>query len=134
MAIVNLKPSPLVKSGELTPEFVEAYSASLNEPQWMTARRLEALRVFRDTPAPQRTDELWRRVDLSQFKLDQVIASIPLSNNAPNPAEIEAWSASLRESNALGWVLNVDGSNAQSHLDSVPAENGVIFTDFATAI
>ena len=37
----------------------------------MTDRRLEALRVFRDTPAPNRHDEVWRRVDLSQFKLDQ---------------------------------------------------------------
>jgi len=78
MAVVQplFKPAPLVKSGELTREFVEAYSHALNEPEWMLARRLEALRVFRDTPAPNRFDELWRRVDLSQFKLDQMIASI----------------------------------------------------------
>lgn len=78
MAVVQpiVKPAPLVKSGELTREFVEAYSAALSEPEWMTTRRLEALRVFRDTPAPNRFDELWRRVDLSAFKLDQIIAAM----------------------------------------------------------
>ena len=78
MAVVQpmLRPAPLVKSGELTREFVEAYSKSLGEPDWMLSRRLEALRVFRDTPSPNRFDELWRRVDLSQFKLDQIIAGL----------------------------------------------------------
>ncbi|HSO13550.1 MAG TPA: hypothetical protein VLT51_14330, partial [Anaerolineales bacterium] len=78
MAVVQplLKPAPLVKSGDVTREFVEAYSHALNEGDWMLHRRLEALRVFRDTPAPNRHDELWRRVDLSTFKLDQMIAAI----------------------------------------------------------
>ncbi|NJM40757.1 MAG: hypothetical protein HC853_08280, partial [Anaerolineae bacterium] len=65
MAIAILKPSPVVKAGELNREFVEAYGKALGEPEWMTERRLEAFRVFRDTPAPNRHDELWRRVDLS---------------------------------------------------------------------
>ncbi len=71
-----MKPAPLVKSGDLTREFVEAYSHALNEDAWMLSRRLEALRVFRDTPAPNRYDELWRRVDLSRLKLDQLLAAI----------------------------------------------------------
>lgn len=71
-----LKPTPLVNSGELSREFVEAYSKAIHDPEWMSTRRLEALRVFRDTPAPNRHDELWRRVDLSQFKLDQMLAAI----------------------------------------------------------
>ncbi len=71
-----MKPAPLVKSGDLTREFVEAYSNALNEDAWMLSRRLEALRVFRDTPAPNRYDELWRRVDLSRLKLDQLLAAI----------------------------------------------------------
>lgn len=71
-----LKPAPVVRSGELTREFVEAYSAALNDPDWMRQRRLEALRVFRDTPPPNRHDELWRRVDLSAFKLDRILAAM----------------------------------------------------------
>ena len=112
MAIVTLKPAPLVKSGELTREFVEAYSASLNDPEWLAARRLEALRVFRDTPAPQRTNELWRRVDLSAFKLDQVIPAISAGVSVA-PGAFDDLVTSLSESNSPGWVLHVDGGHVQ---------------------
>jgi len=75
-----LKPAPVVRAGDLTREFVESYAAALDEPAWMTARRLEALRVFRDTPPPNRHDELWRRVDLSAFRLDAILAGITPAN------------------------------------------------------
>ena len=81
MSIAILKPSPVVKTGEVNREFVEAYGKALGEPEWMTERRLEAFRVFRDTPAPNRHDELWRRVDLGQFKLDALLKSIDVKNN-----------------------------------------------------
>jgi Fe-S cluster assembly protein SufD len=126
MAIVNLKPSPLVKSGELTRETIEAYSASLNDPEWMQARRLEALRVFRDTPAPQRSDELWRRVDLSQFKLDQLLAM--LGSDVPAPATLPA------PDGTPGRVAHVNGVSAGTYLDPALAQQGVIFTDLATAL
>src|SRR5450759_880962 len=111
MAIVNIKPSPLVKSGELTRGNLEAYSASLNDPDWMLARRLEALRVLRDTPPPERTYEIWRRVDLSQFKLDQLLAT--LATSAPAPVVKE------RPAGAPGWVAHVNGASAGTYLDPV---------------
>ena len=132
MAIVNLKSSPVVKSGELTREFVEAWAASLNEPEWMTARRLEALRVFRDTPAPQRSDELWRRVDLSAFKLDQIIPTISAPITAAAGAHNDSL-ATLSASSAPGWVMHVDGGHVQCHIDPALAEQGVIFADIASA-
>jgi Fe-S cluster assembly protein SufD len=136
MAIVNLKPAPLVKSGEasqLTREFVEAYSASLNEPEWMKARRLEALRVFRDTPAPQRSDELWRRVDLSAFKLDQLITSVTPAGKAETSGAFEDFASPLRASNAPGWMLHGDGGPVQRHLSPTLAGQGVVFADLASA-
>ena len=132
MAIVNLKPSPLVKSGELTREFVEAYAAAQNDPEWLTARRLEALRVFRDTPAPQRSDELWRRVDLSVFKLEQVIPAISAGVSAA-PGAFDGLIEEITASNAPGWALHVDGGLVQRYLDPPLAAQGVIFTDLATA-
>ena len=133
MAIVNLKPSPLVKSGELTREFVEAYSASLNDPEWLAARRLEALRVFRDTPAPQRSDELWRRVDLSTFKLDQLIPAISAGVSAA-PGAFDDLTTTLKASNAPGWALHADGGLVQRYLDPALAAQGVVFSDLATAV
>ncbi|MCS6774172.1 MAG: Fe-S cluster assembly protein SufD [Thermoflexales bacterium] len=76
-----LKPAPVVKPGELNRERVEAYSAALGDPEWLAARRMDAFRVFRDTPAPNRHDELWRRVDLSLFNLERVIAAVDPSEN-----------------------------------------------------
>jgi len=107
---VLLKPSPVVKAGELTLESVLAYSRALNEPEWMTERRAEAFRVFRDTPAPNRHDELWRRVDLGQFKLAEILSSIDAGSN-----EVET---------ALHSPLSADELKAK----------GVIFADFATAV
>lgn len=103
-----LKPAPVVKAGELTRERVEAYSAALGEPTWMLARRLEALRVFRDTPAPNRHDELWRRVDLSTFKLDLILSGITPENT----------------------VLDV----RRSRLPTGMAQRGVVFTSLETAM
>jgi Fe-S cluster assembly protein SufD len=134
MVIVNLKPAPLVKSGELTLEFVEAYSAAQGDPEWLAARRLEALRVFRDTPAPQRSDELWRRVDLSTFKLDQVIPAISAGVSvAPGAFDELISTVASGTSNTPGWMLHVDGGHVQHSLAPDLAAQGVIFTDLATA-
>ncbi|MCS6848258.1 MAG: Fe-S cluster assembly protein SufD [Anaerolineae bacterium] len=103
-----LKPAPVVKAGELSREFVEAYSAALGDPAWLLARRLEALRVFRDTPAPNRHDELWRRVDLSTFKLDVILSGITPANT----------------------VLDVKRSRLPAGL----TQQGVIFTSLQTAM
>ncbi len=134
MAIVTLKPAPLVKSGELTREFVEAYAAAAGDPAWLTARRLEALRVFRDTPAPQRTDELWRRVDLTAFKLDQILANIQLP---AGPGDLDADGQRFLDlftnADAPGVIAHVDGALAVSRLDTAVRAQGVIFTDLQWA-
>jgi len=110
MAIALLKPTPVVKAGELTRERVTEYGHALGEPEWMTERRLEAFRIFRDTPAPNRHDELWRRVDLSRFKLDQILASVDVATN-----EVKTELISPIDAQAL-------------------AAQGVVFADFATAV
>jgi len=110
MAVVQpvLKPAPVVRAGDLTREFVEGYSNALGDPAWMTARRLEALRVFRDTPAPNRHDELWRRVDLSALKLDLILSGITSANT----------------------VLDVK----RSRLSAEWSRQGVVFTSLETAM
>jgi len=77
MAIAAMKPAPVLKPGEITRERVEAFSAARHEDAAMLARRLEALRVLKDTPPPNRWDETWRRVDLGALKMDALLAAIP---------------------------------------------------------
>jgi Fe-S cluster assembly protein SufD len=132
MSIAVLKPAPLVKSGDLTREAVEAYSAAMNEPAWMKERRLEAWHLFKETPAPNRHDEIWRRVDLSQFKLDQLLPTI--SAEGKLPAAPSDWAALSTAANAPGWILHVDGVAIQHRADKLLVEKGVLFIDLATAI
>jgi Fe-S cluster assembly protein SufD len=132
MSIAVLKPAPLVKSGDLTRETVEAYSAALDEPTWMRERRLEAWRLFRETPAPNRHDEIWRRVDLSQLRLEQMLPTVRVGDAAPSvPTE---WSALATADAAPGWILHVDGVAVQHRADAALVEQGVLFVDMATAI
>jgi Fe-S cluster assembly protein SufD len=132
MTIAVLKPAPLVKTGEFTKEAVEAYSKALGEPVWMTARRVEAWRLFKETPPPNRHDELWRRVDLSQFKLDQLLPAVAVDKKIPAaPAD---WSALANAANTPGWLLHVDGYAVQHRADKALGEKGVLFVDLATAI
>ena len=132
MSVVQpmLKPAPLVKSGELTREFVEAYSHALNEPVWMMARRLEALRVFRDTPAPNRFDELWRRVDLSLFKLDQMIASITPGGEGATATQTAPMNADELKKLGVVFVSFEDAvRDHQDLLDKFYMTEGVKLTD-----
>lgn len=132
MSIAVLKPAPLVKSGDLTREAVEAYSAALHEPTWMRERRLEAWRLFRETPAPNRHDEIWRRVDLSQFRLEQMLPTVSIPD--ATPVVPQGWSALETADAAPGWMLHVDGVALQHRADASLVEQGVLFVDLATAI
>ena len=127
-----MKPTPLMKSGDLTRETVEAYSAALGEPVWMRDRRLEAWRLFRETPVPNRHDEIWRRVDLSQFRVDQILSAVRIEGALPTPPQ--EWSALATASAAPGWILHVDGTAIQHRADAALVEQGVLFVDMATAI
>ncbi len=132
MSIAVMKPTPLVKSGDLTRETVENYSAALGEPTWMRERRLEAWRLFRETPAPNRHDEIWRRVDLSQFRLEQMLPTVRADGPLPTPPQ--NWAALTTGVTTPGWMLHVDGVAIQHHTDPALAEQGVLFADLGTAI
>jgi Fe-S cluster assembly protein SufD len=132
MPIAVMKPAPLMKSGDLTRETVEAYSAALGEPAWMRDRRLEAWRLFRETPVPNRHDEIWRRVDLSQFRVDQILSAVRIEGALPTPPQ--EWSALATADAAPGWILHVDGTAIQHRADAALVEQGVLFVDMATAI
>ncbi len=67
----------------LNEAFVRSLSAQLNEPQVLLSKRLEALRMLEDMPAPDRSAHLWRYT--SPAKL---LPSVPIGT-ASEPARIE---------------------------------------------
>jgi Fe-S cluster assembly protein SufD len=116
---------------ELTEGAVLALSDSRGEPAWMKQRRIEALRVFRDTPRPTTRDEAWRRTDIRHAKLDKVAPAIGGARLADLPSRLTAM---IDGDEQAGLLLHANGGLVYTALDKELAQRGVIFTDMDTAL
>lgn len=81
-------------------EWAKAISQKYNEPEWLIQRRLDALKLYNDSPLPDRVSHLWRYTEPELFvPKDQAIqtAALQACLEAPeNPqglVELEAHSA-----------------------------------------
>ncbi len=114
-------------------ESVEKLSASLDEPQWMLERRLQAWEIYESLPMPTTTDEAWRRTNIRRFKLDEIGPSV--NGDAATDAELpEFLGKQLTEDVVGGRLLQVDGVTRQYELSDELKEQGVIFCDMSTAV
>jgi Fe-S cluster assembly protein SufD len=116
---------------EFEEEDVLALSAAKGEPDWMTQRRLEAWRVFRDTPKPTTRDEPWRRTDIRRLKLDRVAPATGGAQLDDLPVRLKEM---MQAEGQSGVYLHADGAAVFSNLSAEPARHGVIFTDMDTAV
>jgi Fe-S cluster assembly protein SufD len=108
-------------------------SASLNEPEWMLQRRLEAWDLYESLPMPASNDEDWRRTNIRRLKLDAIGPSV--NGDAAVDAEIpEFLGKQLTEDVAGGRMLQVDGVTRQYEVSDDLKAQGVIFCDMHTAV
>jgi Fe-S cluster assembly protein SufD len=108
-------------------------SASLNEPEWMLALRLQAWDIFASLPMPTTQNEAWRRTDIRRFKLDSF--GISLNGNGAGGASVPAHLAAQLTDDAAGGVLvEVDGVVKEYVLSDELRAQGVIFCDMHTAV
>jgi Fe-S cluster assembly protein SufD len=111
---------------------VEALSASLDEPDWVLERRLEAWGWFEKMELPGEKEEPWRYTNLARlkFKLDEFAPAYPVSvGSAPvGDAAVEHSPDRSGEGSQFGGSVTV--ARPDMELDSA----GVIFTDIHTAI
>ncbi len=117
----------------LGPDALEAVSRRQHEPDWLRQRRSAALDHFLATPMPSRTDEAWRRTDLSRLSLDGlplVLEPGPGSLGDLAPDLLELVNASGQES---GLLVQSDGAVVMDRLDEALAARGVIFAPLAQA-
>src|SRR5262245_35124624 len=120
--------APVARRG-FTDEAIQALIARRAEPDWMRERRLEAWRAYEAIPMPARTDEEWRRTDLSRLRLDEVEPFTEGSDEQGTlvpPAE--------RSERFAGFLGFRDARRVEYSFDKKLAESGVIFTDLATAV
>jgi len=128
-----MQPTLLVTKAvtEFREEDVLALSKSKGEPEWMTQRRIEALRVFRDTPQPTTKDEPWRRTDIRRLKLDKVVPAVGGARLDDLPARLTAM---IDADEQPGLLLHADGGPVHAALDVELVEQGVVLTDMDTAV
>lgn len=116
---------------QIEEEDVLALSDSKKEPQWMKQRRLEAWRVFRDTPKPTTKDEPWRRTDIRRLKLNKVVPATDGADLSDLPSRL---TAIVERDEQAGLLLHADGGLVHAALNEKLAKQGVIFTHMDAAV
>lgn len=99
----------------------DAFLASRDEPQWLTAMRREAFDHFQKMEWPSRRHEEWIRSDLRLFKLDKFEVPVAVGDTPPQEGL-------LGEGVQLGGkMLTVDSHVRHESLDESWVAKGVIF-------
>jgi Fe-S cluster assembly protein SufD len=110
---------------------LEALSASRSEPGWVLEKRYKGWYHYQEMEPP-----LWRRTDVSKLKWGELIPYAP--PQAP-VTDLDALPAKLHEALAVygqraGLLLQRDSAPVYHDLASEVREQGVIWTDMATAV
>ena len=111
-------------------EAAEAISERIGEPGWAQAHRMEAWRVYNDTPLPARTDEQWRRTDLSALRLDAFRSYLGGPTVLPKPALSLLEAAPER----AGLVAQAQSENVAIETSDELRRKGVVFTSLERAM
>jgi len=133
----------------LDQEAVTAWSRALGDPDWLRARRLEALAALGKLERPTGREEAWRFTDPKRAGLDRhQILRAGAAQAAAAGGDIDATGTGMAAGHGdaasgddvagavlqpAGLAATVDGANAEASLDPALAERGVILTDLATA-
>ncbi|HEY7093605.1 MAG TPA: Fe-S cluster assembly protein SufD [Ktedonobacterales bacterium] len=120
--------APVARRG-FTEEAIQELIARRAEPEWMRERRLEAWRAYQAIPMPARTDEEWRRTDLSRLRLDEIE---PFAEGSDGQATLVP--PAERDERFAGFLGFRDARRVEYSFDKELAAAGVIFTDLATAV
>ncbi len=103
-------------------EAFEAFLASRNEPQWLTAQRKTAWDVFSALPIPNRSSEEWLRTDVRGLKLAQYGSPSLAADDSTIPKSLLAEGVQLG-----GRTATLDSKNVVAELDQELIDQGVVF-------
>ena len=112
-----------------TREDVESISQALGESDALKTQRMAAWEKFESTPMPSTSDEPWRRTDIRGLDVDQV----KMQASAKTPVAAELLQPLVAESHGALLVLQ-PGHAPDLQTDDDFQEQGVVFTDWATAV
>ncbi|MFA9403389.1 MAG: Fe-S cluster assembly protein SufD [Anaerolineales bacterium] len=112
-----------------TREDVESISQALGESDALKTQRMAAWEKFESTPMPSTSDEPWRRTDIRGLDVDQV----KMQASAKTPVAAELLQPLVAESHGALLVLQPGHAPDLQTEDDIQ-EQGVVFTDWATAV
>ncbi len=112
-----------------TREDVESISQALGESDTLKAQRMAAWEKFESTPMPSTSDEPWRRTDIRGLDLNR----IKMQASAKTPVAAELLQPLVAESHGALLVLR-PGHAPELQMEDDLQEQGVVFTDWATAV
>ena len=112
-----------------TQEDVEGISQALGESDALKAHRMAAWETYESFPMPSRSDEAWRRTDIRGLDVDQVKMQV----SANTPVESELLQPLVAETHGALLVLR-PGYAPELRAEDDLQEQGVVFTDWATAV
>jgi len=128
---------PAIETDVFRRDAMNALSERSNEPAWMREKRQVAWSLFEELPMPTTSDEDWRRTDIRTLKWDQLELSVnssiePVSQLAELPEPLRVALDEGQE--AAGRLAFVNGKAVYHELVEGLSEQGVVFTDMATAV
>ena len=121
-------PRTEVRIGALNAEEIAAISKRVKEPEFLARRRAAAWAHCEKTPFPPRTEELWRRTDISSLKWDGILAArephVPVAEADELPALLRVEIGPREERSAL--LVQLDSSTVLIERDPELEKLGVI--------
>ncbi len=112
-----------------TQQDVQRISEDLKEPNWLAQQRLEAWERYSALPFPSIKEDAWRRTDIRRMPAEQ------FSKRAADDIPVEADLVQPLAGDTQGSLLILKPGHApELHHEPALAEQGVLFTDLATAV
>ena len=69
---------------KFTKDAVEEVASLHGDPEWLRVKRRQAFEIFEKLPLPSKSDEEWRRTDISALKLDEFDVFEQANGSAPS--------------------------------------------------
>ncbi len=131
MSLNAFKPAPIFKSNHLSSSQIGKYSELSADSSWLNDWRTRSLQTFDRVAPPVRNDEIWRRVDLNRFKLQDSLQTIECKSAAID--KNESWSVHATADKAPGWMFHSNGTCLAQRLSPELVSKGVIFSSIENA-